>query len=248
MTSPSFLYCGSPFHQSFINDSICTAITVNQPGRCDERSTGSQPKRVCCSERIKECEIHHHVVCCNCSHFCSSFSTTACVQRSQSTSQVTVTRGALALNPNESAVQSVAKLSKRIKATSSCCCLLWSLLTLLFIFFSQFLSLLTFFFHHFQLRHLHSQYRQPAGSLWRGVHWPSPKTSLLQHYFLWAMWRCLQSSGSEVVRKKPNWQWSGYRNYAVGMARRNYVYDHHQREKGVLFTTALICCEILHNL
>ena len=40
MTSPSFLYCGSPFHQYFISDDVCTAVTVNQPGHCDERSTG----------------------------------------------------------------------------------------------------------------------------------------------------------------------------------------------------------------
>ena len=39
------------------------------------------------------------------------------------------------------------------------------------------------------------------------------------------MWRYLQSSGSEVAPKEANWQWSGYRNDAVGMARRNYVYD-----------------------
>ena len=39
------------------------------------------------------------------------------------------------------------------------------------------------------------------------------------------MWRYLQSSGSEVAPKEANWQWPGYRNDAVGMARRNYVYD-----------------------
>ena len=36
------------------------------------------------------------------------------------------------------------------------------------------------------------------------------------------------------------------RNGATEMACRNYVYDHHQRKKGVLFTTELICCEIVH--
>ena len=51
------------------------------------------------SERIKECDIYHHVVCCNCSHFCSSFSATTSAQLPRSTSQVAVTRGAMALNP-----------------------------------------------------------------------------------------------------------------------------------------------------
>ena len=51
----------------------------------------------------------------HCSHFCSSFSATACAQLSQSTSQVAVMRRALAFNPNESTVQSVGKLSERIK-------------------------------------------------------------------------------------------------------------------------------------
>ena len=94
----------------FFSYSMCTATTVNQPGHCDERSNDPHPNESASqsvgklSERTKECEIHHHVVCCDhCSHFCSSFSaTTACAQPAQSTSQVTVTRGAMALTQNES--------------------------------------------------------------------------------------------------------------------------------------------------
>ena len=49
-------------------------------------------------------------------HFRPSFSGTTSAQLPQSTSEATVTRGAMALNPNVSTVESVGKLSQLIKA------------------------------------------------------------------------------------------------------------------------------------
>ena len=67
----------------------------------------------------------------------------------------------------------------------------------------------------------------------------------LQHHFPRTNWRCLQPCGSVYIRKESNWEWSGYRNGATEMISRNYIYEHHQREKWLLFTIALICCGIV---
>ena len=138
--------------------------------------------------------------------FINLFSATASAQLPQSTSQVT--RGALTLNPNEAAVQSVGKLSERIKEYEKrhhhlvVCCdhcsnfcpsfsgILFVIIAHTFIFFSYGICTA-------------STVNQPGHCNKRSTG-PQPKTSLLQHNFPWAMSRRLQSSGSEVVRKEPN--------------------------------------------